>query len=85
VAAFGSTAVRESAIAGTWYPGSTPALRRTIEDYLARVIPVQVPGKVVALVSPHAGYTYSGATAAHAFAQVRSADYARVVLLGPRH
>lgn len=85
MAAFGSTTVRESAIAGTWYPGSAPALRRTIEDYLSRVNPVQAPGKVMALVSPHAGYTYSGATAAHAFAQVRGADYVRVVLLGPLH
>ncbi len=44
-----------------------------------------VPGKVVALVSPHAGYAYSGSTAAHAFAQVRGADYARVLLIGPLH
>ena len=51
----------------------------------AQVNPAQAPGKVVALVSPHAGYAYSGPTAAHAFAQVRGADYARVVLIGPLH
>ena len=85
MAAFGSATVRESAIAGTWYPGSEPALRQTVEGYLAAVKPTQAPGKVVALVSPHAGYAYSGPTAAHAFAQVRGADYARVVLIGPLH
>ena len=85
MAAFGSATVRESAIAGTWYPGSAPALRQTVEGYLAQVSPAQAPGKVVALVSPHAGYAYSGPTAAHAFAQVRGADYARVVLIGPLH
>ena len=85
MAAFGSATVRESAIAGTWYPGSAPALRQTVEGYLAAVKPTQAPGKVVALVSPHAGYAYSGPTAAHAFAQVRGADYARVVLIGPLH
>jgi AmmeMemoRadiSam system protein B len=85
VAALGSATVRESVIAGTWYPGSAPALRQTVEGYLARVIPAPAPGKVLALVSPHAGYAYSGPTAAHAFAQVRGVDYARVVLIGPLH
>jgi hypothetical protein len=85
MAAFGSVTVRESAIAGTWYPGSALALRQTVEGYLAQVSPVQAPGKVVALISPHAGYAYSGPTAAQAFAQVRGADYARVVLIGPLH
>jgi MEMO1 family protein len=85
VAAFGSATIRESIIAGTWYPGSAPALRQSVEGYLARVSPAQATGRVVALVSPHAGYAYSGPTAAHAFAQVRGADYARVVLIGPLH
>ena len=85
MAAFGSATIRESVIAGTWYPGSAQALRQTVEGYLARVSPAQASGKVVALVSPHAGYAYSGPTAAHAFAQVRGADYARVVVIGPLH
>ena len=85
MAGFGSATIRESVIAGTWYPGSAPALRQSVEGYLARVNPAQASGKVVALVSPHAGYAYSGQTAAHAFAQVRGAAYARVVLIGPLH
>ena len=40
---------------------------------------------MLALVSPHAGYAYSGATAARAYAQVRGADFRRVILLGPLH
>lgn len=77
--------IRESAIAGTWYPGSASALRRTVTELLDRVTPVALPGRVLALISPHAGYTYSGPTAAHAYAQVRGAPYTRVVLLGPLH
>ncbi len=80
-----SPAVRESAIAGAWYPGSAPALRRTVEGYLANVSPFPLPGPILALVSPHAGYTYSGQVAAHAFAQARGRSYRRVVLLGPLH
>jgi MEMO1 family protein len=82
---FGSARIRESAIAGQWYPGSGADLYRMVEGYLAQAKSVAVPGKVVALVSPHAGYVYSGPTAAYAFTQVRGADYARVVLIGPLH
>ncbi len=77
--------IRPSAIAGAWYPGSAPALRRAIEGYLAGVTPVTLPGRVLALVCPHAGHSYSGPTAAHAYAQVAGAEFHRVVLLGPLH
>lgn len=77
--------IRESAIAGMWYPGSAAALRRTVEGYLDNVTPPALPGPVLALVAPHAGYAYSGQVAAHAFAQVRGKTYGRVVLLGPLH
>jgi hypothetical protein len=85
VAAFGSATVRKSALSKDWYPQDALALRERIEGYCAQVIPAQIPGRVAALVSPHAGYAYSGPTAAHAFAQVRGTDYARVVLIGPLH
>lgn len=78
-------AVRPSAIAGQWYPGSAPALRGAVERYLNEIGPVPLPGPVLALISPHAGYAYSGPTAAHAFAQVRGAPFQRVILLGPLH
>jgi AmmeMemoRadiSam system protein B len=83
-------AVRPSAIAGAWYPGSAPILRRTIEGYLDPVRPAALPGRLLALVSPHAGYAYSGPTAAHAYAQLKavppeSPPFNRVVLLGPLH
>ena len=80
-----TSTVRPSAIAGTWYPGSAPALRRTIEGYLEQVQPVALPGRLLALVSPHAGYAYSGPTAAHAYAQARGRGFTRVVLFGPLH
>lgn len=80
-----SSLVRESAIAGTWYPGDAAALRRTVTGYLDHVTPQTLPGQVVMLVAPHAGYRYSGQVAAHAYAQVRGAAFARVILFGPLH
>lgn len=77
--------IRPSAIAGQWYPGNATVLRRTVEEYFAAVPPAQLPGPLLALISPHAGYAYSGPTAAHAFAQARGAAFRRVILLGPLH
>ena len=85
MSAFASARIRESVLDAPWYPHNAPDLRRMVEGYLAQAKSAAVPGKVVALVSPHAGYVYSGPTAAHAFAQVYGADYARVVLIGPLH
>jgi hypothetical protein len=46
---------------------------------------VALPGRLLALVAPHAGHTYSGSTAAHAYALARGTAFRRVVLLGPLH
>ena len=80
-----ATSVRPSAIAGRWYPGSKATLRRDVERYLDAAPPRTSTGRILGLIAPHAGYSYSGPTAARAFAQVRGGDFSRVVLLGPLH
>jgi MEMO1 family protein len=77
--------IRPSAIAGRWYPGSPVALRRDIERYFAAAPKAALPGRILGLVVPHAGYAYSGPTAARAFAQVEGGEFTRVILLGPLH
>ncbi len=77
--------LRPSAIAGRWYPGSAATLRRDIDGYLEKATAVSWPGRILGLVAPHAGYAYSGPTAAQAFVQVRGMPLTRVVLLGPLH
>ena len=77
--------VRPSLIAGQWYPGSATELQHTIEGYLAQVEGTDLPGEPVALVSPHAGYAYSGQTAAYAYSQVRGKSYDAVAVISPLH
>lgn len=77
--------VRRSVIAGSWYPGTQDSLARTVDGYLAGVEPQPVPGELVGLVSPHAGYAYSGQTAAYAYRQLEGRQFDTVVLLGPSH
>jgi AmmeMemoRadiSam system protein B len=77
--------VRHSIIAGSWYPGSSSSLARAVDDYLGRVDQPPVEGELLALVSPHAGYTYSGQTAAYAYHQLLGRKVDTVVLMGPSH
>lgn len=77
--------IRRAAVAGTFYPNDPTELRLTIEGLLSQVVPLSAVPKAV--IVPHAGYVYSGPTAAAAYAQVslRRGVVTRVVLLGPSH
>ena len=81
--------VRKAAVAGTFYPGNSHALADAVGRLLADAS-IHHPQAVVvpkALIVPHAGYVYSGATAAIAYASLKVAAQMirRVVLLGPVH
>ena len=79
------TTVRHSVIAGTWYPGTEADLRRAVKEYLSHAELVELGGEVVALISPHAGYIYSGQVAAYAYKQVEGAAYDVVAVVSPVH
>jgi hypothetical protein len=72
--------VRKPAVAGSFYPGS----KSTLERELHRIIPyVGKKKKVIGLISPHAGYVYSGACAGKGFGSIEVPD--RVIILGVNH
>jgi AmmeMemoRadiSam system protein B len=77
--------IRHPAVAGLFYPADPKELGRQLRAYLDAA--ERHPVRPKALVAPHAGYVYSGAVAATAYAQIRPlADrIERVVLLGPAH
>jgi AmmeMemoRadiSam system protein B len=76
--------IKHATIAGTWYPGDPDELRRTLDVWLADV---GAPAAALprALIVPHAGYQYSGKTAAAAYGRWKRAPHARVVILAPSH
>jgi len=76
--------VRPSPIAGSWYPGSRAALDRQLREFLTEADPY-TGARPLGLVCPHAGYRYSGATAAWAFKALQQQRYDRVFILGPSH
>ena len=77
--------IRESVIAGTWYPADPALLKQQISRHLDRANPPEVKGDLVGLVVPHAGYIYSGGVAAHAYRLLLQNTFDRVLVLAPSH
>ena len=80
--------VRQPAVAGMFYPAEPLVLARDVTALLTEARPLVAGGPVPkAIIAPHAGYIYSGSTAALAYAALEPAHAAvtRVVLLGPCH
>jgi len=81
--------VRPAAVAGSFYPGAASALSAEVVRLLAnaRLLSESAVTAPKVLIAPHAGYVYSGAIAALAYAQLAPVcnTIRRVVLLGPVH
>lgn len=75
--------MRPPAVAGSFYPADPARLRAAVESLLDGV-PAEPDGGF-AYVVPHAGYRYSGPTAAHVYRRLAGRDADRVVILGPAH
>jgi MEMO1 family protein len=77
--------VRPPAVSGRFYPSDPAELRATVATLLAdarrAVRPSDRP--TVGIIAPHAGYVYSGPTAAAVFAQITIPGL--VVILAPNH
>lgn len=76
---------RPSPIAGTWYPGRKDSLSQAISAYLAKASKPEISGEVLGMIVPHAGYVYSGQTAATAFKAIEGSSPQLVILLSPLH
>ncbi len=80
--------IRHAAVAGAFYPGNPRDLDTMVRRFLADAETTVPEGPTPkAIIAPHAGYVYSGAVAASAYARLAPAAgvVRRVVLLGPCH
>ncbi len=82
-----SANIRPTAVAGTFYPAHAAPLLDQVRHFLERTPPHKQVHPPKAIIVPHAGYIYSGAIAANAYALLRPLrdTIRRVVLLGPVH
>lgn len=79
------TEIRPSSIAGHWYSSIPHILKAEIIKFLSKAILPDLGGNVIGVIAPHAGYRYSGQTAAYAFQSVRGRKFDLVVVLSPFH
>ncbi|VVC03644.1 Memo-like protein [Candidatus Burarchaeum australiense] len=79
--------LRNHAVSGQFYHFSRPSTERDIDGYFERAKKAgqgEIP-QLKALVSPHAGYVYSGPTAAYSYLAIPRSFKGTFVLVGPNH
>ncbi|PXF47597.1 Protein MEMO1-like [Gracilariopsis chorda] len=79
---------RRATHAGSWYDASPEKLRKSLTAWLQQ--PSCTPSSsnrsvTHAVIAPHAGFSYSASTAAHAYAAIDPRKFSRVIVLGPSH
>ena len=74
-------------VAGSWYEADPDRLRGQLDEFLRPEddTPDESGGRILALIVPHAGYTWSGAVAGRGFRHLRGRACDRVLLIGPSH
>ncbi len=75
--------VRETAVAGAFYPAKKEQLHKQLENFFSKTKNIHENEKSNAIIAPHAGYIYSGQTAAFAFSRLKKAK--TFVILCPNH
>jgi len=79
-------AVREPAVAGTFYPADSLELSKMVMEHLDNVENMpEINGQLMALIVPHAGLIYSGQIAAYGYKLLESSGVEKVILCGPSH
>lgn len=77
--------IKEPNVAGQFYPADKAALNQQINLLLEKSAPERIGADIFCLISPHAGYDFSGLTAAFGYKLIRNKPYKTVVIIGPSH
>jgi hypothetical protein len=77
--------VKQPNVSGQFYPADPQVLSKTLESLLSEAKSEEIKGDILVLISPHAGYEFSGRTAASGYNTIAGRDYDTVVILGPSH
>jgi len=76
---------RQPAVAGQFYPGNKSELEDSLKAMFKRATFKETSNPVLAIISPHAGYVFSGAVAASSFNQVEKKHYKNIFVIGSSH
>lgn len=78
---------RNMSVAGTFYPSDCSEIKKKIEEFSSKQDVKRRDLKVLAkaIISPHAGYIYSGFCANAAYSMIDTKKIKRVIIIGPSH
>ncbi|VDN04723.1 unnamed protein product [Thelazia callipaeda] len=76
--------IRNAAHAGSWYTNNPRTLDRELTEWLSAA-GCRSSQSARAIISPHAGYSYSGEVAAFAFKQIKPETVSTIFIFGPSH
>jgi len=77
--------IRTPVVDGQFYEGNPDKLRKLIKTYFEKVPEIEIQGKIIGLMEPHAGYPYSGQVAAYGYKQIVGKKYKTAIVMAPSH
>jgi len=77
--------VQKPAVSGMFYPKDKRALKKMVDGFIDNTPSEKIDGKIKAIISPHAGYRYSGKIAGSAFRIIKDMPFNTVVIIAPSH
>ncbi|MDD5044984.1 MAG: AmmeMemoRadiSam system protein B, partial [Candidatus Omnitrophica bacterium] len=80
-----ATEIKYPNVAGQFYPAAPKDLSQKIQYFLNNTKSEQIDGEILALISPHAGYDFSGSVAAYGYKAIEGRHYDVVVVLALSH
>jgi AmmeMemoRadiSam system protein B/AmmeMemoRadiSam system protein A len=84
--AHGDDNIKKAALAGSWYPGTAQELGRMMDGFFSGVKDLPSGERDIGvIISPHAGYFFSGGVAAYGFTAAQAKTINTVVILAPTH
>ncbi len=72
-------------VAGAFYPGDPAELKTMVQSYLDQASAPELSGKLFGVMSPHAGYIFSGPVAAYAYKALAAQGKKKFVIIAPSH
>lgn len=77
--------IRPAQVAGYFYPAQPEKLKKEIDLMMEICKPEIQSEKIFGIIAPHAGYIYSGKTAAYAYNAIKKKSYKTVIVISPSH
>ncbi len=77
--------IKQPVVAGGFYPADKNTLSKDIDTYLDNADVKDISTKIYGIITPHAGFIYSGPVAAYSFKAIKGRQFDTVIVIGASH